>query len=78
MTDRQKRTRTGTFAEFKDFTLAVARGERQIDPNEPKIWIETPFGDTGLDIRGQAAAPEGVAKLNSDQNRQRPKRRKHR
>ena len=33
--------RTGTFEEFKDYTLAVARGERSVDPNEPKIWWET-------------------------------------
>jgi hypothetical protein len=51
MTGRQERTKTGTFKEFKDFTLAVARGERQVDPNEPKIWIETPVGDTGAEMR---------------------------
>jgi hypothetical protein len=27
--------RTGTFQQFKDDTLAVARGERKADPNEP-------------------------------------------
>jgi hypothetical protein len=32
--------RTGTFEEFKDYTLAVARGERPVDPAEPKIWGE--------------------------------------
>ena len=29
-----------TFQEFKEFTRAVVRGERAVDPNEPKIWIE--------------------------------------
>jgi hypothetical protein len=32
--------RTGTFDEFKAHTLAVARGARAVDPNEPKVWIE--------------------------------------
>lgn len=32
------KTRTGTFEEFKEHTLAIARGERQVDPNEPRIW----------------------------------------
>ena len=32
--------RTGTFQEFKDHTVAVARGERRADPCEPKIWCE--------------------------------------
>lgn len=36
--------RTGTFRQFKDYTLPVARGERKVEPNEPKIWIER--GDT--------------------------------
>ncbi len=30
--------RTGTFQEFKDYTLAVARGERRVEPSEPRIW----------------------------------------
>jgi hypothetical protein len=32
--------KTGSFKEFKEFSLAVVRGERQIDPKEPKIWVE--------------------------------------
>ncbi len=32
--------RNGTFTEFKDYTLAVARGERTVDPSEPKVWQE--------------------------------------
>jgi hypothetical protein len=28
------------FQEFKEYTLAVARGEREVDPSEPKVWCE--------------------------------------
>jgi hypothetical protein len=39
--DRKSGTfKTGSFPEFKEFSLAVVRGERQIDPKEPKIWVE--------------------------------------
>ena len=37
--------RSGTFQEFKDYTLAVARGEQKVDPAKPKTWrerLETP------------------------------------
>jgi Protein of unknown function (DUF1778) len=37
--------RSGTFQEFKDYTLAVARGERQVDPGEPKVWVERIEGE---------------------------------
>jgi hypothetical protein len=55
MTVTPERFKIGTFREFKDFTLAVARGERQVDPNEPKIWLEVPIGDTGSASRPPAA-----------------------
>ena len=32
--------KSATFGEFKDYTLAVVRGERAVDPNEPKVWLE--------------------------------------
>jgi hypothetical protein len=32
--------KTGTFQEFKEHTLAVARGERKMDSGEPKLWRE--------------------------------------
>lgn len=35
------KTKSGTFQQFKDYTLSVARGERAVDPHEPKIWRET-------------------------------------
>jgi hypothetical protein len=34
------KTRTGTFQEFKEHTLAIARGERKVETDEPKIWRE--------------------------------------
>lgn len=34
------KTRTGTFQDFKEHTFAIARGERQVGPDEPKIWRE--------------------------------------
>jgi hypothetical protein len=33
--------RRGTFAEFKEHTLAVARGERSVDPMEPRLWHQS-------------------------------------
>ena len=32
--------KAGTFQEFKEYTLAVGRGERTVDPSEPKVWCE--------------------------------------
>jgi len=32
--------KSATFGEFKDYTLAVARGEHMVDPSEPKVWCE--------------------------------------
>jgi hypothetical protein len=32
--------KSATFGEFKDYTLAVARGERMVDPSESKVWCE--------------------------------------
>ena len=64
---KSERTRTGTFQEFKDFTLAVARGEKKVDPNEPRIWIER------RDAQGEATVQfqslEAGAKLLSTRNR---------
>src|SRR5690348_2044567 len=30
----------GTFREFQEHTLAIARGDRPLDPNEPQVWHE--------------------------------------
>jgi predicted transcriptional regulator len=54
--------RTGTFREFKEYTLAVAPGERKVDPSEPRIWCE-PAEEV------QFASLEAGAKLLSAKNR---------
>jgi hypothetical protein len=38
---KPKTFKTGSFQEFKEFTLAVVRGKRKVDPREPKIWVES-------------------------------------
>ncbi len=37
--------KAGTFEQFKNYTLAIARGERTVDPSEPKVWYEQIEGD---------------------------------
>jgi predicted transcriptional regulator len=64
-----ERVKTGTFEEFKNFTLEVARGERKVDPNEPKIWIESREGEGG-DTAVQFTSLEAGAKLLSVKNRE--------
>jgi hypothetical protein len=55
-----------TFGEFKDYTLAVARGERMVDPSEPKVWCERIGGDENEDKPGSVAAdPESAHFVNS-------------
>lgn len=67
------KSRTGIFQEFKDHTLAVARGERKVAPREPKIWCEPV--EAGEHIEGAAehevqfASLEAGAKLLSAKNR---------
>jgi predicted transcriptional regulator len=61
--------KTGTFQEFKDYTLAVARGERKVDPSEPKVWVEPIEGGTSTDEGVQFASLEAGAKLLSAKNR---------
>ena len=61
--------KTGTFQEFKDYTLAVARGDRQVDPSEPKIWCERVEGGEPADQEVQFASLEAGAKLLSAKNR---------
>jgi predicted transcriptional regulator len=61
--------KTGTFQEFKDYTLAVARGDRKVDPSEPKIWCERVEGDEPPDQEVQFASLEAGAKLLSAKNR---------
>ena len=60
--------KTGTFQEFKDYTVAVARGERKVDPSEPKVWVERIEGESaGEGV--QFASLEAGAKLLSAKNR---------
>lgn len=40
-------SKAGSFQEFQDYTLAVARLKRMVNSAEPKIWIET-RNDSGL------------------------------
>lgn len=61
--------RTGSFREFKNFTLAVARGERAVAPGEPKIWIERVEGGPAEDGRLKFRSLEAGAKLLSVKNR---------
>jgi len=70
MTVTTEKVRTGTFQEFKDYTLAVARGERKVDPNEPKIWIERRDTREGAETAIQFTSLEAGAKLLSAKNRQ--------
>lgn len=58
-----------TFEEFKEFTRTVVRGDRMVDPNEPKIWVER-IG-TGEKAEESVHFPslEAGAKLLSAKNR---------
>jgi predicted transcriptional regulator len=62
------RRQTGTFQEFKDYTIAVARGERRVAPGEPKIWCE-PVEPEAAARAVQFASLEAGAKLLSAKNR---------
>jgi len=63
-----RKHRLGTFQEFKKFTLDVVKGKRQIDPNEPKIWVESTDPAASVrEIRFQSL--EAGAKLLSAKNR---------
>ena len=62
------KSRTGSFQEFKDHTLAVARGTRKVAPGEPKIWCE-PFDAESSGRAVNFASLEAGAKLLSAKNR---------
>lgn len=63
--------RTGTFHEFKEHTLSVARGERKVDPSEPRIWCEPAQENEPADPEVQFVLLEAGAKLMSAKNRSR-------
>jgi predicted transcriptional regulator len=58
----------GTFDEVSAYTLAVARGERKVDPQEPKVWIEKTNGSGSPDAM-RFRSPEAGVKLLSARNR---------
>jgi len=63
-----RKHRQGTYQEFRKFTLDVVKGKRQVDPNEPKIWVEST--DPNADVREiQFHSLEAGAKLLSAKNR---------
>ena len=60
--------KVGTFEEFKEYTFAVARGERAVDPREPRVWCERiEAGVAEQEV--QFASIEAGAKLLSAKNR---------
>jgi predicted transcriptional regulator len=61
--------KSGTFEEFKAYTLEVARGERTVAPGEPKIWAERLEGGSGGGREVQFPSLEAGAKLLSAKNR---------
>jgi predicted transcriptional regulator len=61
--------KTGSFREFKEFTLAVVRGRRKIDPTEPKIWVESADPSEKRATLVQFQSLEAGAKLLSPKNR---------
>jgi len=68
----KKQTRkSGTFkrGSFREFTLAVVRGERKVDPTEPKIWVESADPSDQRATLVQFQSPEAGAKLLSPKNR---------
>jgi len=61
--------KTGSFREFREFTLAVVRGQRKIDPTEPKIWVESLDPSVKRATLVQFRSLEAGAKLLSPKNR---------
>ena len=65
----RRKYRQGTYQEFKKFTLDVVKRKRQVDPNQPKIWVES-ADPTDASIREiQFRSLEAGAKLLSAKNR---------
>jgi predicted transcriptional regulator len=65
----KQRTKSGTFAEFKTYTLEVARGERKVEPSEPRVWVEPVEHGKRRRHEIQFASLEAGAKLLSAKNR---------
>lgn len=58
--------KTGSFDDFKAYTLAIVRGEKSAELAEPKIWVELAEGEDRA-VRFQSM--EAGAKLLSGKNR---------
>src|SRR6266436_938475 len=63
-----RKHRQGTYQEFKKFTLDVVKGKLQVDPNDPKIWVESTVPNAGV-REIQFHSLEAGAKLLSAKNR---------
>ena len=61
-------TKTGSWEDFKQFTLAVARGEQEVNPSDPKIWIEGPTDDQQTEVKFKSM--EAGVKILSSKNRE--------
>jgi predicted transcriptional regulator len=61
--------RIGTFQQFKEYTLVVARGERKVQPGEPRVWCEPAELDEPVLREVQFESLEAGAKLLSAKNR---------
>jgi hypothetical protein len=55
MVTKVEPTKTGTFGDFKALTIAVARGERAVDPNEPRIWMDARGSKPGTETANSCA-----------------------
>lgn len=62
-------SKTGSFKEFQDCTLAVARRERAVDPSAPKVWVESRDGGDNAVVDVHFTSLEAGAKLLSAKNR---------
>lgn len=64
-----RQRKVASFGEFQDYTQAVARGDRAVDPAEPKIWVERAEGGARREGAVVFASLEAGAKLLSAKNR---------
>ncbi len=53
--------------------MAVVRGERKVDPNEPKIWIKRRNTEASSETAIRFTSLEAGARLLSAQNRELPR-----
>jgi hypothetical protein len=53
--------RIGTFQDFKDYTLAIARGQRPADPSEPKVWSDAVAAKGGAEPEQLASHAAGIS-----------------